>query len=569
VNNRIAWIVMFVITCQLTAIVASGSTGPGVTLIITPEEAVYGGSVTISGATAEDPRSGNRTVRLQFETPDGKTINRTTQLDEDMRYSFDLSPLNVAGQWSVTVRGPVSELGEAHGEFQVVPPGMFLAASIRSFSEGCFEAVMFADDAHTMIAAFPELPEKEDALDKMRTVRDDMTAMGTALATAAGELDTIYGLMDDLRIFPEIHTAVAEVAGEMSGHIQQMEQLRMELKFVHEEMNNEREHCRRFHFQKKGWNVCIGIVQAAFAPGSSLYSFASGKLKDAIKSAANKAADDYIMEKTGLTAEEIAQIRQAVKDVKKANEIIETTLDPKGDFSSLKVEGISFVAKQLMEWLYSKAGRNCRMYEAEITGELHIDYYTKGMVYMIARYPISGEMKVFFKKREPGVDIVRLDGQVQGKFGWQTGAFYPERTCMDVPGMTGIGFCVPRPPFIDYLDFMIRVDGEGKPDSLELQFEKASYDVPRIPYMFVSVLWSPYQIVPAVDFPKMDVPGAEWFFSRITATTGEQKTFSIPLVVDGDDVTIDHTITRFMDYLTESEFRASLTWRIEGKEDGI
>ena len=97
----------------------------------------------------------------------------------------------------------------------------------------------------------------------------------------------------------------------------------------------------------------------------------------------------------------------------------------------------------------------------------------------------------------------------------------------------------------------------------------AFYETARLGYRYCAVQWSPYHIVPTVDFPAMDVPGAEWFFTRVTGTAGEKKTFSLPLVVDGDTVIVEHTFDRVMDYVREREFKATLVWEIKGKETGI
>ncbi len=37
----------------------------------------------------------------------------------------------------------------------------------------------------------------------------------------------------------------------------------------------------------------------------------------------------------------------------------------------------------------------------------------------------------------------------------------------------------------------------------------------------------------------------------------------------GDTVKMEHTFTRVMDYVQQREFKATLSWEIKGKEDGI
>ena len=218
----------------------------------------------------------------------------------------------------------------------------------------------------------------------------------------------------------------------------------------------------------------------------------------------------------------------------------------------------------------SKVAPNCMMYTAKATGKLYIEYYAKKMVYMVTKYDWEGKIELFFKKRQSPTDIVRLKGQIWGNFGWRTGEFYPERTAMDIPGVGGIGLCVPRPPHPDIRDFYLSLEGEGLPHGVEAWVTGADYDMERLQYSFISVLWSPYQVVPAVDFPKTDVPGGEWFVTRVTSlSTPDVDRFSIPLTVEDDKVILKHTFNRTLDYRDNGEFRAFLKMEVDGKEEHL
>lgn len=55
-----------------------------------------------------------------------------------------------------------------------------------------------------------------------------------------------------------------------------------------------------------------------------------------------------------------------------------------------------------------------------------------------------------------------------------------------------------------------------------------------------------------VDVP---VPGAEWFFTRVTGTAGGEEWFDVPLGVRGEKTVAARVCTREMDYLATDEFR--------------
>ncbi len=565
---KVLWLVLICLVSVAGWAEANGH-DTGITLTITPIKTFCGGAVTINGATAPDARSGNRMVTARFIPPRGESLTRKFRLADDMTYEFTLSPLTIAGNWKVKVQGPVAQLGSTEGTFVVQAAAAFASTSVQGLGQAMRDAAEFNDDAYAMVADFTTLPDKDTALDKIQEVGKNFIDLGEAFNGAAVGFDRIADAMVDLVMFPGLTTSFGQISQRLQEQIQQLEEARRQLQDTREEMNSAREHCRRFHFQKYGFHLCSRVLSVAFTPGTTLGCWARGQFKDAVQNVKDRLADEAAMALTGMTPAQIARARAAIANVDKGRQIVEAHLDPEKDFSSLRREAIFGGLDWLIDWVYTKVGRNCRMYQADITGKLRIDYYAKGMVYMVARYPVTGEMKVFFKKRENSSDIVTLKGQVQGSFGWRTGKFYPERTCMDVPGMTGMGFCVPRPPFADFLDFVILMEGRGRSDGIELEFTEATSDIERLHYMFCSVLWSPYQVVPTVDFPKMDVPGAWWFFTRVTATAGRNRKFTIPLTVDGDTVRLDYTFRRVMNYVRKRGFKATLTWKIKGKEDGI
>ena len=133
-------------------------TDRGITLTITPSQTYFGGAVTISGATAPDARRNNRMVTARFTPPQGEVFLRRFELADDMTYEFTLTPVTVAGEWTVKVQGPLAQLGTAEGAFVVSSPAAFAGASVRSLGQGMMDAAEFADDAHTMVADFTALP---------------------------------------------------------------------------------------------------------------------------------------------------------------------------------------------------------------------------------------------------------------------------------------------------------------------------------------------------------------------------------------------------------------------------
>ncbi len=557
--------------CCTVALAQGEDADIGITLIITPQATYIGGSVTISGATAPAPQNPNVTATFTPPGGQGDTITVHCPIDSaTYEYKKTVGPLNIPGTWEVSARSPVTQLGTATGKVIVEPPAAAASTSVQGVKEGLDESSTFTTEAERINAAFTELPDKEEALEKMAELDQNLQGCSQAMGGVSEALNDINGAMDDLAAFPEMQETMTDLASQLEGPVREMESVTQELQLTREQMNNAREWCRRYHFQKYGFKFVLKGVQFAFTSSFSIKAWATDKLKSTVTGVRDKLMDEAVMKIMGLSADQVKKARSALAVVEKAEEVIKTHLDPNGNFSSLKKEAIFKAGDWLIDWIYSKVGKNCRMYDAKVKGKFYCEYYTKRMVYMVAEYPWEGELKVFFKKREVGSDIVKLKGQIQGSFGWRTGKFFPERTCMDVPGMTGTGFCVPRPPFIDLWDFVILLEGEGKPHSIELEVKEVLSDIERLKYMFVGVLWSPYQVVPTVDFPKMDVPGGEWFLTRVTGVSNPDKdNFEIPLKVEGDKVLMKHTFKRTMDYREKNEFRAFLRMEIDGTETGI
>ena len=375
--------------------------------------------------------------------------------------------------------------------------------------------------------------------------------------------------MDALEPFPEMADAMTDVARRIEAPARQVAVVRQELQYTFEEMNNAAEWARMFHFQKVGFQKALGMIQYAFSASFSIMEWAGSKLTDAITSVRDKLADQAAIKQLGLTQSQVTEARNALGQMEQVKSGIETYLDPNGNFGDMKKEAALKAGEWLIDWIYGKVGQNVRMYEADVKGTYHCDYYADGVVYMVAKYPWEGKIELFFQKRRRPTDIVRLKGILRGKFGWRTGEFYPERIAPDIPGMAGIGIVLPRPPDPRPYHFSLEIEGTGKSHVVELEVKKVHYDMEWLKYGLVSVLWSPAQLVPAVDVTELRVPGGEWFVTRATSSAGTKKTFEIPLTVKGDSVLLNHTFDRTMDYLQQREFRAFLTMEIEGKETGI
>ena len=57
--------------------------------------------------------------------------------------------------------------------------------------------------------------------------------------------------------------------------------------------------------------------------------------------------------------------------------------------------------------------------------------------------------------------------------------------------------------------------------------------------------------------------------TRVTQTADSEKTFKIPLTVEGNKTILKHTFTRTMNYIKQNEFLARLELKIDGKEGGL
>ena len=125
-----------------------------------------------------------------------------------------------------------------------------------------------------------------------------------------------------------------------------------------------------------------------------------------------------------------------------------------------------------------------------------------------------------------------------------------------LPGTDYVAFCIPRRVAKSY---NIDIEGEVYPDKMKLRFVRpAAIDFKEAKYRFCIVLFSMFQMVPTADFPEVNVPGAEWFFTRATNTAGDEVWFEVPLSAEGDRSTAHFEFRREMDYLKELEFKAYL-----------
>ena len=559
---------VLLVACTFAA--ATTYEGNSLQVSVTPERPFVSGQVTVSGSSGAF--QDNTAVTVTFSPPTGPAIVRSTQLNEAGTFEIVLSPLEVAGRWRVEVRGPLSDVAKetAALEFEVIQPAAAAAVSIRGFSRGTAQAAEFLQVTEDQLNRFTELPEKDQAEKQVDELQELIAGVDEDLAQLADALDTISDAMEGLQAFPEMQEAMVSLAEEVQDSLNRMETVSNQLHYTHETVNKAREWCRTWHAQKEGMKYVKNMVIVIFGGTAAIKSWASGKLTGAITSTRNKLVAEAAGEVLGMTDQQVLDARQALEDIEKAEKRIKELTDIKGNLGNWSKEAISGGLDWLIDWIATKVAPNCGMYDAEVKGWLYVEYYTKKMVYMVAQYDWTGRIELFFQKRKSETDIVRLKGQIWGSFGWRTGRFYPERTAMDIPGVTGVGICVSRPPLLDIRDFYLTLEGEGKPEGVELWVTKTEYDQPRLPYLFLSILWSPYQMVPAVDTAPMDVPGGEWFVTRVTGLSDPAvERFYVPLEVHDDQVVLKHTIERTLDYREQAEFRAFLKMEIDGVESGL
>jgi hypothetical protein len=324
-----------------------------------------------------------------------------------------------------------------------------------------------------------------------------------------------------------------------------------------------------FFAQKKGLKIFFKAVEITLTGGKGIAEWAVNILEGYAKDVWKQLTLDTAQTVLNLTEEQKKAAEKALGEIDLVDNVIQNAFGKDGSKLELKKK-LAFTAIDiLIDWIFKIVAKNCRVFNAKVKGKLTAYFYTKGVVYMVAKYRFNGGMELFFQKRKNKNDIVCLKGQIWGNFDWRIGQFFPERVAGDIPGVWAFGLCVPRPPFLDYRDFFLVLEGEGLPEEVEIQVKKASYDKKKLKYRYISILWSPYQLVPTVDFPETSIPGGHWFVTRVTKTAGQEKKFKIPLTVQGKKTILKHTFERTMDYRKQSEFLAKLELEIDGKEEGI
>ncbi len=549
---------------------AAGYEGNSLTVSVSPETPFVTGQVTVSGSSGA--YKDDTTVTATFSPPSGADVTRTAQLTEDGTFELTFGPLDLPGEWSVQIAGPLSELTNetATVQFTVIQPAAFAAVSVRGFTEGTDAMDEFIQVTEDQLNLYTQLPQKDEAQQTISECQEHSSAMNQRMGQVADTLEEMGGLLEELSAFPELNEAMAELATDLQGPLNETQSAVQRLHYTHETANNAREWCRTWHAQKQGLKILKEMVKFIFAGNFSIGQWVTGKFTGAMKGVQTKLENEAVCQITGMTQAQVTAARKAHADLESAAKRLEQLQDIEGNFWELHKEGLDRGYDWLVDWISTKVAPNCQMYDAEVKGTLYVEYYAKKMVYMVTKYRWEGRLELFFKKRESETDIVELKGQLWGNFDWRIGKFFPERTAMDIPGVTGVGLCIPRPPYVDYRDFFLTLEGEGKPEGVDLWVKSCEYDREELEYGFISVLWSPYQMVPAVDFPTCKVPGGEWFVTRCTGLSNPNvDSFYVPLVVEDDRVILKHTIERTMDYRQEREFRAFLKMEIDGKEDGL
>ena len=540
--------------------------GKGITLMITPETVCLGGEVTISGTSA--PGRNSRTITATFKPPGRETVTRTFSMQPDGMYTYTEKSIDVTGTWKVTVKGPVIK-ETAAGQFEVLWPTASSVASIGVMQEGVQDSLKLLTEMKNQSARFPKLAQKEQAASKMDELESTYNDINNDLQQVSSALESINAVIGDLAPFPETQAVMGALSGQLQNHQKEMQTVRRELKLTYEEANNAREWCRMWFAQKQGLKIFFKAVQAILSCGKSLTTWIATMAKNYIKNMTKQLTIDNMLGQTNLTPQQKAAAKKAILQIDKAVNMIQKVFGDENAKLEFKKDIAFMGIDYLIEWISGIVAKNCRVYKGDVKGKLTVDFYAKGVVYMTAKYRFNGGIELFFQKRRHKNDIVRLQGQVWGNFGWRIGQYYPERLAPKVPGMWAFGLCVPRPPYVDMRDFFLVLEGEGKPEEIEVEVIKASYDKEWLKYRFISILWSPYQLVPAVDFPSTAIPGGHWFVTRVTNTAGNQKKFKIPLSVGGDKTILKHTFKRTMDYRKESEFIAALELEIKGNESKL
>ncbi len=519
---------------------------------ITPQPAVVGAGITIEGWVY--PHATDRTVKVRIDSPQDAEGNKVRVVediacDELGAFTWSYAPLDRPGTWHVWLKGPAKE--EVAEEDFLVEPVQTAIISVGTAIVGTTPAEEFAVATFLESAAkYPETPGRDAAVGSGQDADALLDQAGAQLQALQEGLNALAAATQNLPPLPAVQAAMQSGAERITEVSTQVAPATQDLRDCVEETRKAAEWCKHWYYQGMALKQTIDLYLTVVSASEGIVMWAVNELKSAVEKDVQGLIDSALFGR--YTAEQQAAIQGAKNDCLAAVGHIENAA---GGFQDLQGP-LQAAINGSIDWITDDVTRSCEKYVGPLKGDLRIDYYLKGQPYMRTRYKVDGTAELFFKKRQSQGDVVHVEGKVRGKCGEFIGSMDLKHVIDGLPGTDYVAFCIPR--WVPK-SFNISVEGEVYPDRMKLKFVRpAAIDFNEVKYRFCIVLFSMFQMVPTADFPEVNVPGAEWFFTRATSTAGDDPWFEVPLSVEGDRSTAHKEFNRVMDYLEQHEFKGYL-----------
>jgi len=520
---------------------------------ITPQPAVVGFTVTISGWVVPDADS--NTVDVRIDKPPGyqgdrrKIVDETT-CDENGLFTWSWGPLDYPGTWHVYLKGPHDpELAE--DDFVVEPAQV----AIITVSRGIAEAIPPEQEANQLFmdsaAKYPATPGQEAALSSAQEAAASLGQARTVAEQFQQALEDLANASQGLPPMPATMQAIEQGAQVMADASSSVEPQKAQLVDKIQQTRSAAEWCEHWCFQGECLKQTVDLLASVESAMKNVASWAGKQFQTAVENDYKKLVEDVAWE--GYTDAQKAKMEKARNDCLLAVSVIDSAAKDFADIST----PVQTLTKNAIDWVIGDVTKNCEKYTGPIKGRMVIDYYLKGKPYMRARYKVDGNVYLFFEKREGEGDLVSVSGKIIGQCSNFIGSMDLKHVVNGLPGTDYVAFGIPR--WVPK-DFLIEIEGEVHPDKMKLKFVRPAFrDFEEVKYRYCVVLFSLFQTNPIPDFPETRVPGAEWYLTRVTGTAGDEPYFEVPLNVTGDQTRAEKEFSRTMDYIDENQFEGRLT----------
>ncbi len=454
----------------------------------------------------------------------------------------------VAGTWQVKVdaRG-MDECAEE--PLEVAETAAVFGACAQTLGESGRTQVSALTQFRAATADYPATPGQEEALAQAEEALLHLALAQGRIAQFQHALESLTTAATGIPA-PEVQSALVEGAQTLATQGEAVSQAQAALVDRIAETRSAAFWCQHWYYQgevvKETMKLYLKVV--ALVEGVTIWCL--NAMKDALTEGAQSLIDSYLFSE--YTPEQQATVRECKENGLVAIREIENAL---GGFEDIRTP-LSTAIDKCTDWVVTDALSNCEKYIGPLEGDVRIDYYLADTPYMRTRYRVGGKAELFFEKRRGPDDVVSLKGKLRGDCRMFIGSMDLRHALSGVPGTDYIAFNIPR-----YVPraYLIGVEGEALPDKLRLRLLRPAFtDFGQVMYRFCIILFSAFQLVPLPDVVDIPVPGAEWFFTRVTGTAGGEEWFEVPLSVEGEKSVACRSFEREMDYLATDGFRGYL-----------